>query len=299
MRVALIGSTGLVGGAIKEQIEATPFSSSTIDRLNPEEFDLCILATPAHVSRSLAPKLTAHTRVIDSSSAFRLDPTVPLVIPELNGDLITPNTRLVASPNCVATILLMALFPLHKAFGAKRIIGSTYQAASGGGKELLNRLFSDTKAALASKMPMDFGLNLFLHESCHEEEKKAALETEKILGRSLPISLTCVRVPTLSSHALSLHITFEERPPIDEALAILASAPGISVAPITPKEANGKEDVFCSRLRIDPNDPYALELWVIGDQLMKGSSTNVIQILELLKQQFHLSRDGEKPGVRA
>lgn len=299
MHVALIGSTGLVGQAIAKQIAVTPFASETIDCLDPKAFDLCILATPADVSRRLAPQLTPCTRVIDSSSAFRLDPTVPLIIPEINGDLVTPKTRLIASPNCVATILLMALFPLHKAFGAKRLIGSTYQAASGGGKKLIEQLFADTERALRSKKPTDFGLNLFLHEACDEEESKAALETQKILGCNLPISLTCVRVPTLSSHALSLHITFEERPSVERAAAILNSAPGISVSPVTPKEASGREDVFCSRIRQDPNDPYALELWVIGDQLMKGSSTNVLQILQLLQQQSHPLQDGEKQGARA
>jgi len=299
MRVALIGSTGLVGRAIEKQLDVTPFSSKNISALDPAEFDVCLLATPADVSRALAPKLTPHTRVIDSSFAFRLDPKVPLIIPEINSGLITPEHHLIASPNCVATILLMVLFPLHKAFGAKRLIGSTYQAASGGGKKLIDKLFADTKVALTTKAPTDFGLNLFLHESANEEEQKAVAETQKILGCPLPISLTCVRVPTLSSHALSLHITFEERPSLEKATAILNNAPGVSVAPVTPKEASGKTDVFCSRLREDPNDSYALELWVIGDQLMKGSSTNVIQILQSLQRQSHLSQGGETQDAHA
>lgn len=299
MRVALIGATGLVGRTIKKQIEVTPFSRANIDALDPQAFDACLLATPSDVSRTLAPKLTPHTRVIDSSSAFRLDPTVPLIIPEINGDLITSQTRLIASPNCVATILLMALFPLHRAFGAKRLIGSTYQAASGGGQKLIDQLFVDTQAALTSQEPTDFGLNLFLHETWEEEEQKATLETHKILQCNLPISLTCVRVPTLSSHALSLHITFENKPSITEATAILNRAPGIQCAPVTPKEARGQQDVFCSRLRQDPYDPYALELWVIGDQLMRGSSTNVIHTLELLRRLLRPSPDEETQGVHA
>lgn len=287
MRTALIGSTGLVGKAILKQIEAKPFSSANIDAFSPKDFDVALLATPADVSKKLAPTISQECFVIDSSSAFRMDRDVPLIIPEINKELITPQTRLIASPNCVATILLMALFPLDQAFGARRLIGSTYQAASGGGKKLTEKLFADTKEALTTKSPTDFGLNLFLHEDYVGEEEKARQETCKILGKELPISLTAVRVPTLSSHAMSLYIEFEKEPLLSEAIEVLKTMPGLvwSEKPLSPKEASGKAPVFCSRVRKDPHNPHALELWVVGDQLLKGSALNVIQILDQLQSQ--------------
>ena len=287
MHVAIFGATGLVGQTIHNLLiqrcfpftKLSLFASSrsvndTIQDVNDADWtniDLAFFAAGSEVSRTYIPlALDAKTTVIDSSSAFR--ETAPLVIPEINCHLIE-NAPLIASPNCTASIMLMALHPLHAESPIKRIVASTYQAASGGGQSMMDQLIDN---------PLAFPLHL--HDSFTDslysgEEQKVIFETRKILNTPhLPISIRCVRVPVLRAHSISLNIEFENT--IDPKVA-LANAQGIQLMDRpTPMDATGIDDVLCGSIRPDPYHPNTFEMWVVGDQLLKGAALNAVQIGE-------------------
>lgn len=306
--VAVIGATGAVGSEIVRLLIERKFPYKSL-RLFAREghappieplqtldgIDLAFFAAGSAVSKEWIPK--AKCICIDSSSAFRA--SHPLIIPEINAHAI--KGPLLTSPNCAATILLMPLFPLHRLFGAKRIVASTYQAASGAGARLLKELQEETRAHLQMRpyqhtLPFPYAFNLYPHNSAlHpngyvEEELKMLHETRKILeDDSISVSATCVRVPVLRAHSVAANVEFRKPFTLDQVYRALEDVPGLKIFEdrnanrfATPVDATGKNDVFCGRFRIDPSQPNTLEFWSVGDQLLKGAALNAVQIAEKL-----------------
>ena len=277
-----------------------------LEVLSPFDADLAFFAAGASVSKEWIPK--ANALCIDSSSAFR--ESHPLVIPEINAHALQNHQNIITSPNCAATILLMPLAPLHRLYRAKRIIVSTYQAASGAGAHLVKHLEEETRAVLEQQyyptpLPYPYAFNLFPHTSeLHEngyvgEELKMLHETRKILeDPTITLSATCVRVPVLRAHSLSANIEFHQPFQLEEAIAAVKAMPGVCLFEdrtknrfATPFDATDKEPIFCGRFRIDPSQPNTLEFWAVGDQLLKGAALNAVQIAEQL---LSLRNDGDK-----
>lgn len=258
--------------------------------------DLLFIAAPNKVSQEIIKEAQAQNTqclIIDGSSAFRMEKDVPLIIPEVNQTNYNGKSKLISSPNCVATLMLLALAPLHTAFGLKRIISSSYQAASGGGKALLDTLIHDTKAHLreGKSKKGSKAFSIYPHESKRlengyvEEEMKVIEEVRKILNLpSLPISLRSIRTPCLRAHGISLNIEFEKKPDLIKAKEVLEKASGITYlqSSATLEKATFQKEIFCSDLRYDLSSPYSLELWIVGDQLLKGSALNMLQIAKVL-----------------
>ncbi len=234
--------------------------------------------------------------VIDNSSAFRLDKDVPLVIPEVNPEALKSHQGIIANPNCATILMLVALAPLHKIAKLKRIVVSTYQAASGAGLKAMSELEEETLAYLQNSsytrsiIPYPYAFNLFLHNSPRkdndyaEEELKLLYETHKILqDTSIRIGATCVRVPVLRSHAESINAEFHSPLSKEDAVNALKNAEGIKIVdnPM-PVDATGKEEILCGRIRKDLSQDNTLDLWVVGDQILKGAALNAIQIAEKL-----------------
>lgn len=247
----------------------------------------------------------AGATVIDNSSAFRLDGDVPLIIPEVNPEALKNHNGLIANPNCATILLLMALAPLHRLAKLKRVVVSTYQAASGAGLKGMDDLKLETLAHLQGTsyertvIPHPYAFNLFLHNSplqengYVEEEIKMVNESRKILqDPSIQIAATCVRVPVLRSHAESINAEFHHPLSPEKASSILKSSPGIEILedyaknrfPM-PIDATGNDSIFCGRIRKDLSQENTLDLWVVGDQLLKGAALNALQIAELLLKQ--------------
>lgn len=333
--ICLVGASGAVGGEILSLLEqrnfpakkircfaspnsagqTVPFRGESIplEILGPDSFknaDLAFFAAGSAVSKEWIPK--ANCLAIDSSSAFRME--APLVIPEINPHAIQNHKGIIASPNCAATILLMPLFPLHRLFKAKRVIASTYQAASGAGAFLLQELQMETKAYLEKKphrhiLPFPYAFNLYphnslLHENGYvEEEIKIAQETRKILeDDQIQVSATCVRVPVLRAHSISANVEFSHPFTLKEIYDALANIPGLKIFEdrsqnrfATPVDATEKNEVFCGRFRIDPTQPNTLEFWAVGDQLLKGAALNAVQIAELYSNNFKIWEYNKEP----
>lgn len=324
MDIGIIGATGLVGKEILRLLEKRSFPCKTvrlfgseksvgkkvsfkekewlIEALKEKSFlscDLLFFAAGADISKKYLPWIDLEkTIVIDSSSAFRMDKEVPLIIPEINASLLK-NKKLISSPNCVASIIAMAIYPLFHEFGIKRIIATAFQAASGGGKKWMQKLIDDTHLALQNKSNEEshfYGFNLFSHTSEYlkngyvEEEKKVMEETKKILQAShLKISITSIRVPIQRAHSLSLNIECEKKPDLNQIYALLENAGGIKVFEdkqknlfASPFNASHQDEVYVGRLRIDQDHPHSFEMWVVADQLLKGAALNSVQIAETL-----------------
>lgn len=315
--VALVGATGLVGRELLKLLEDFPINNlkcfasdkskgkeldfkkskivvDVVDEKSFDNIDIAFFAAGSKFSKLFLPFAKKSSLVIDLSSAFRMQEEVPLVIPEINPHTINKKTRLISSPNCTTTIMLMALFPLHRTFKIKRIVASTYQAASGGGIKLMNKLEKDTFDILVDKKELKYpyGFNLYLHDSplkenryC-EEEIKMVLETQKILeDKNIKVSATCVRVPILRAHSISMNVEFEKDISLDKAYNLLKKSPNLIIFEdfeknrfATPFDATQKKETFVSRLRLDPTQKNTLELWAVGDQLLKGAALNGYQI---------------------
>jgi aspartate-semialdehyde dehydrogenase len=234
-----------------------------------------------------------------------MDGEVPLVVPEVNADTIAAHRGVIANPNCVAIIAVVPLWPLHQAFGIRRIVAATYQAASGAGAAAMQELRDSTRAALAGEpfspkvLRHPYAFNLFSHDTAvdpasgaNEEETKVARELRKIMrAPQLRISITCIRVPVLRAHAMALTVEFERAVTPQAARALLAQAPGVRVVDDVganhfpmPVEASGQGEVLVGRIRNDESDPsgHSLALFVAGDQLLKGAALNAVQIAERL-----------------
>lgn len=312
--VAVVGATGAVGQEIVRLLIERKFplgkirlfaSSKSVGKTihslpvehleNLDGIDLAFFAAGSAVSREWIPK--AKCLCIDSSSAFRS--TAPLIIPEINAHAIRGN--LLTSPNCAATILLMPLFSLHRLFRVKRIVASTYQAASGAGAHLLRELQEETLAHLENRpyshtLPFPYAFNLYPHNSALtpngyvEEELKMLHETRKILeDETIQVSATCVRVPVLRAHSVSANVEFHKPFSLEQIYTALQNVPGLTLFEdrkanrfATPLDATGKHEIFCGRFRVDPSQPNTLEFWAVGDQLLKGAALNAVQIAEKL-----------------
>lgn len=270
----------------------------TLSEKRLENIDLAIFCTRKEISLQWAPYLAAQkTIVIDNSSAFRLELDTPLVIPEINVEELYKHHYIISSPNCSASIMLMVLYPLHKHTPIRRIHAATYQAVSGAGFRAMQELTNATQAALAGKtftpkaLPYPSAFNLFLHNSTlHpngyvEEEVKMLQETQKILSSDIQVNATCVRVPVLRAHSQALNVTFFQDVSPQEAYELLEKSPGVRVCKEhfpTPIEAAGQSDVYCGRIRKDLSCDHTLDLWVVGDQILKGAALNTVQIAEHL-----------------
>jgi len=280
-----------------------------IEELREDSFhgvDIALFSAGSGVSRKFAPiAVKAGAVVIDNSSAFRMDKNVPLVVPEINGRRIRDHKGIIAVPNCSAITALMPLWPIHRQNRIKRMIISTYQAASGAGAAAMAELVDSTRASLAGEnftptvLPHPYAFNVFNHDTTidpetgyNEEETKVINETRKIFeDDAIAIGITCVRVPVLRAHSQA--ITFECEKPISEmeVRKILANAPGVKIVddrvrnyfPM-PIEASGQDDVLVGRIRRDLSDAtgYSISLFVSADQLLKGAALNAVQIAELL-----------------
>jgi aspartate-semialdehyde dehydrogenase len=331
LRVAVVGATGAVGmemlrcleksrlgdgqvlGFASErsvgkrlayrggEIELQALSASAFDRV-----DAALFASEADISKQYGPiAVKAGAVAVDNSSAFRMDPQIPLVVPEVNGDLLGAEARLVANPNCVAAIMAVALWPLHQAGGIRRIIASTYQSASGAGAAAMEELDLATRAYLKGEtyehkvLPHPYAFNLFSHNASVDpetgyngEESKVVAEMRKIMRMpDLLIGITCIRVPVLRAHSMALTVEFERKLSVADARRLLEAAPGLRLVddrarnhfPM-PVESSGVDEVLVGRVREDISDPTgrSLAIWVSGDQLLKGAALNAVQIAERL-----------------
>jgi aspartate-semialdehyde dehydrogenase len=328
--VAVLGATGAVGQELLALLEERRFpvaeliplasprsagqalawrgSALTIQAVEASAFagvDLVLASAGGSASKQWAPvAAAAGAVVIDNSSAFRMDPSVPLVVPEVNPEAAFSHQGIIANPNCTTILLTLALAPLQARRSIRRVVVSTYQSASGAGaramEELrqLSRTVLDGGEPVSEVLPHSLAFNLFLHNSplqangyC-EEELKMLNETRKIMGLpDLRLSATCVRVPVLRAHSEAVNIEFSEPFPVAEARELLQAAPGVELLenfeanrfPM-PTDVTGRDPVAVGRIRQDLSDPNALELWLCGDQIRKGAALNAVQIAELLLQ---------------
>lgn len=278
-------------------------SVEALDDKSFAEIDLAFFSAGGDISRKFAPvALESGAVVIDNSSAFRMDPGVPLVIPEINGDDVKLHKGLIANPNCTAAVTFMALYPLHREFGVRRIFAASYQAVSGTGAKAIDELNRQIEAAsrqqpaIAVIYPHPIAFNVlpqvdqFLETGYTKEEMKMQEEGRRIMH--LPdflASVTCVRVPVYRAHSISVHAEFERAISLSRAREVLAEAPGLDLLDEpsmnlypTPLAVAGRDNCAVGRLRIDCALENGLAFWVSGDQLLKGAALNAVQIAELL-----------------
>jgi aspartate-semialdehyde dehydrogenase len=331
--VAVVGATGAVGVEILQCLEkrrfplagiralasgrsagkTLPFAgkSITVTELNEASFDgvdLALFSADGSTSRKYAPIARARgVVVVDNSSAFRMDAGVPLVVPEINSEALAGHRGIIANPNCAAIISITPLWPIHKRNPIRRLIISTYQAASGAGAAAMEELRESTRADLEGRayepkvLPHPYAFNLFSHNTkidpatgYNEEETKVIQEARKIFGEpDLRVSATCVRVPVLRAHCVSVTFECERAISPQEVREILSTAPGVRVVDDAernyfpmPKDATGEDDILVGRIRQDLSDPSgkSISIFAAGDQLLKGAALNAVQIAERLMQ---------------
>lgn len=327
-RVAIVGATGAVGFEMIRTLEQREFPLQHLDLLASPRgagqtlrfrgrdlvvqpladysfrgVDLALFSAGAAVSREHAPRAAeAGATVVDNSSAFRLDPAVPLVVPECNAAALRDHRGIVSNPNCSTILLVMALTPLHRAAGIERVFVATYQAASGAGQRAMHELREGIRARLAGEpftpaaLPHDLAFNVFPHVDAFQpdgytrEEDKMLHETRRIMGLPrLAVEATCVRVPVERCHSLAVAVGLREPLPPARARAVLGAFPGVvvrdepehAVMP-QPIEATGRDPVLVGRIRASRVFEPGLALWVVGDQLRKGAALNAVQIAETL-----------------
>lgn len=266
--------------------------------------DICLMSAGGEVSKTMSPKIAAQgCVVIDNSSAWRYDQDVPLIVPEVNADAVAgfKKRNIIANPNCSTIQMVVALKPLHDAAVIKRVVVSTYQSVSGGGKEAMDELFEQTRAIYVNDafQPKKFTkqiafnviphIDVFMEDGYTKEEWKMMAETKKILDPKILLSATCVRVPVFVGHSEAINIEFEKGISAEEARSILRSAPGCLVVDkredggyITPIEATGEYATYISRIREDITVENGLNIWVVSDNLRKGAALNTVQIAEVL-----------------
>lgn len=332
VRLAIVGATGLVGSVMRQVLEERnfPFTSvkflasersagqtitfkgaqHTVQALNENAFDnvdIVLSSTPGSISKHYSPiAAKSGAVVVDNSSAWRMDPEVPLVVPEVNPEAIAQNKGIIANPNCSTIQMVVALKPLHDLGRIKRVVVNTYQASSGKGAKGLQELDSQIAAAgRGEPLPPVTAHRHQLHGNClpddwtinaesgyTEEELKMVNETKKIMGDdSIAVTVTCVRVPVRTGHSEAINVEFERPVSVEQAREALAAAPGVVVLddPINGKvplasEVAGRDETFVGRIRKDPTVPHGLNLWVVADNLRKGAATNAVQIAEHLLQ---------------
>jgi len=260
--------------------------------------DIAIFSAGGETSLTWAPKFAeVGTVVIDNSSAWRMDPTKKLIVPEINGHLLTKEDKIIANPNCSTIQLVMVLAPLHKRFGIKRVIVSTYQSITGTGVKALEQMENERagiSGEMAYKYPIDKNCipqcDVFEDNGYTKEEMKLTNETKKILDPSILVTATAVRVPVVGGHSEAVNIEFEKDFSLDEVRKILHETSGITLQdnqdtytyPM-PKYAQGKDDVFVGRIRRDESQANTLNLWIVADNLRKGAATNAVQIAKIVE----------------
>lgn len=265
--------------------------------------DFAFFAPGSRISAQYAPKAAqAGAMVIDKTSCFRLDPSVPLVVPEVNPEALEKcKKNIISNPNCVVIPLVVALKPLDLLTPIKRVVISTYQSVSGAGRRQMDELYTQTRGTLVNdpiephlfSKPIAFNVIPHIGDFCANgmtgEEEKIALETRKILGSHLQVFATCVRVPVFIGHSISVTVEFEEEITVEQARAALKKAPSVQVMDrredkgyVTPVESAGEDKVYVSRIRKDPTVSHGLGLWIVADNLRKGAALNAVQIAEKL-----------------
>lgn len=327
MKIALVGATGLVGGVMRKVLEERGFGNCTflpaasersigkkIDFAGREYVmmsvedaiaavpDIAIFSAGSGPSLKYAPMFAEKgTVVVDNSSAWRSDPNIPLVVPEINGDVIKATDKIIANPNCSTIQMVMALCPLHKRYGIRRLVISTYQSVTGTGMKAVNQLRKERVGEPCEKAyPHQIDMNLFPHGGTFEdngyttEEIKLVNETRKILrDNDIQITATVARVPVTGGHSEAVNVELNEDFTLEEVYDLLNRMPGLvvqddpehNIYPM-PMWAQGRDEVFVGRIRRDFSQPKTLNLWVVGDNLRKGAATNAVQIAELVRDRF-------------
>jgi aspartate-semialdehyde dehydrogenase len=326
MRVAVVGATGMVGNVLLQVLreqnfpitELIPVASEksvgniilfgglefTVVRLQTAlemKPDLAIFSAGGETSLEWAPKFAAvGTTVIDNSSAWRMDPTKKLIVPEINGEILSANDKIIANPNCSTIQLVLVLAPLHKKYGVKRVVVSTYQSITGTGVKAVEQMENERKnlqGEMAYHYPIDKNCipqcDTFLENGYTKEEMKLTNETKKILDPIINVSATAVRVPVVGGHSEAVNIEFEKEFDLTEVRKLLHEMPGVTLKddPTTntypmPKYAEGNDDVFVGRIRRDESQEKTLNLWIVADNLRKGAATNAVQIATLVQKRF-------------
>ena len=329
-RVAVVGATGAVGREMLKtlyernfpatevvalasgrstgaEISYGPKTVLTVKNLETFDFtgtDIGLFSPGASVSAIHAPRAAAQgCIVIDNTSQFRMDPDIPLVVPEVNPHHLNQFTKrgIIANPNCSTIQMVVALKPLHDAFGVKRVVVSTYQSTSGAGKEGMDELFSHTRSSFVHEKspPQIFTkeiafnciphIDSFMDDGSTKEEWKMVVETQKILDPSIKVFATCVRVPVFIGHGEAVNVEFENPITAGQARATLREAPGVEVLDVredggymTPLECAGEDAVYVSRIRKDPTVEHGISFWCVSDNLRKGAALNAVQIAETL-----------------
>jgi aspartate-semialdehyde dehydrogenase len=325
MRVAVVGATGLVGTKMLQVLAERNFPVSELIPVASEKSvgkkitykekeytivsmqsaidakpNVAIFSAGGSTSLEWAPKFAeAGITVIDNSSAWRMDPDKKLVVPEVNAEVLTPNDKIIANPNCSTIQLVVVLKPLHEKYKIKRVVVSTYQSVTGTGVKAVNQLMNERKGIegeMAYKYQIDLNaiphIDVFLDNGYTKEEMKMTNETKKIMGdESISLTATCVRIPTIGGHSESVNIEFENDFEVEEVKALLSKTPGVVlhddianfVYPM-PINAHDKDDTFVGRIRRDETQPKTMNCWVVSDNLRKGAATNAVQIAEYLME---------------
>ena len=334
MNIAIVGATGNVGRKLIEVLEKKnfpiselflvassksegkkiSFSGKEYTVIDLEKFDfskvkVAFFAAGSAIAEKWAPIAAEKTIVIDNSKFFRKDPDIPLIVPEVNSkELIhVKNKNIIANANCSVIPLVVALKPLHDLYNVKRIVVSTYQSVSGAGKDPMDELLSQTQEFFQNKKleskyftkQIAFNaiphIDSFLEDGYTKEEQKTNDEVKKILDNKIKITSTCVRIPVLVSHSLSVNVEFNKKYNLDEIKNVLSTSPGCKLVDehkdggyITPVEAENKFETFISRIREDKSQPNTINLWIVSDNLLKGAALNAVEIAEtLLKNDFY------------
>lgn len=325
MKVAVVGATGLVGSEMLKVLEARNFPVTelipvasekskgkkicfkdkdyevvTLDEAIAKKPNVALFSAGGSTSLEFAPKFAeAGVTVIDNSSAWRMDPTKKLVVPEINGHLLTREDKIIANPNCSTIQMVVVLQPLHEKYKIKRVVVSTYQSVTGTGVKAVNQLFDEREGREGEKAyPHKIDLNVIPHIDVFQEngytkeEMKMIHETKKIMGdEQIQVTATAVRIPVIGGHSEAVNIEFEHDFDLDEVRKMLAAQSGVVVVDDVaqlqypmPKDAHGKDEVFVGRIRRDESQANSLNLWIVADNLRKGAATNTIQIAEFLNE---------------
>lgn len=322
MRVAVVGATGMVGNVMLQVLREQNFPITELIPVASEKSvgneidfgglkfkvvgletavamkpDVAIFSAGGDTSLEWAPKFAeAGTTVIDNSSAWRMDPTKKLIVPEINGNELTADDKIIANPNCSTIQLVLTLAPLHKAYKVKRVVVSTYQSITGTGVKAVQQMENERNGVsgeMAYKYPIDKNCipqcDSFIENGYTKEEMKLTNETKKILDPTINVTATAVRVPVVGGHSESVNIEFENDFDLTEVRRLLHGQSGITLKddPTTfsypmPKYAEGKNEVFVGRIRRDESQANTLNMWIVADNLRKGAATNTIQIAEYL-----------------
>ncbi len=322
MKVAVVGATGMVGGVMLKVLQERKFPLTELIPVASEKSvgqkvsfdgkdytvvnlqtavdlkpDFAIFSAGGSTSLEWAPKFAeVGTVVIDNSSAWRMDPDKKLIVPEVNGHLLSSTDKIIANPNCSTIQLVMVLSPLHKRYGIKRVVVSTYQSITGTGVKAVQQMENE-RAGISGEMAYPYQIDknciphcdLFEENGYTKEEMKLTKETKKILDSTINVTATAVRVPVVGGHSEAVNIEFKEDVDLNEIRKILANTSGVTVKDNVdtltypmPFYAQDKDDVFVGRIRLDESQPRTVNMWIVADNLRKGAATNAVQIAELL-----------------